>query len=226
MWNAGNLGDRRPQVRYTGGSGETEFAIALGLTGAIDAKDLDADGVRDGEDAGLPNLQARLGFRRMNSAFGIWALNAWEKTATAVGGETDFNASALGADFSFMFGGGFDIKGEVWTGRNLSDFRGGVGQGVNTTTGDEVQSMGGWAELGMNLTNTHRMALGFTMDDPEDDDIAAGGRTKNSAFYVHNRWTVGNNVDVGLNVLFWSTEFAGAATGRDTRFNLYVARKF
>jgi hypothetical protein len=226
MWNAGNLGDRRPQIRYTGGSGNTEFAVALGLTGAIDAKDLDGDGVRDGEDAGMPNVQARLGFRGMNTSVGIWALNAWEKTAAPVAGETDFTASALGADFAFMFGGGFDIRGEAWTGRNLSDFRGGVGQGVNTTTGDEVQSFGGWAELGMNLSNTHRMALGYTLDDPEDSDIAAGGRTKNSAFYIHNRFTVGNNVDVGLNVLFWSTEFAGSATGRDTRFNFYIARKF
>jgi transglutaminase-like putative cysteine protease len=226
MWNAGNLGDRRPQIRYTGGSGGKELAVALGLTGAIDAKDLDADGVRDGEDSGLPNLQARFGWRGMNAAVGVWGLQGWEKTATAVGGETSFTASALGADFSVTLGGGADVKGELWTGRNLSDFRGGVGQGVNTTTGEEVQSSGGWLEVGFSPSTTHRLALGYTVDDPRDSDIAAGGRTKNSAFYVHNKWNIGNNLEVGLNVLFWSTEFAGAATGRDTRFNLFVARKF
>jgi transglutaminase-like putative cysteine protease len=225
MWNAGNLGDRRPQVRYTGGRGNSEFAVALGLTGAIDAKDLDGDGIRDGEDSGMPNVQARFGWRNMTSAVGLWGLQAWEKTATAVGGETDFQASAFGADFALNLGGGFDVKGEVWTGRNLSDFRGGVGQGV-TSGGVEVQSSGGWLEFGMNLSNTHRMALGYTLDDPRDTDIPANGRTKNSAFYVHNRWAVGQAVDVGLNVLFWSTEFNGQATGRDTRFNLYLARRF
>ena len=227
MWNAGNLGDRRPQIRYTSSSsGGTEFGVALGLTGAIDAKDLDGDGIRDGEDSGLPNVQARFGWRGMNAAVGLWAIQGWEKTATAVGGETDFQASALGADFSLGLGGNADIKGEVWTGRNLSDFRGGVGQGVNTTTGDEIQSSGGWLEVGINLQNNHRLALGYTLDDPRDSDVAALGRTKNSAFYVHNKWTVGNNVEVGLNVLFWSTEFTGASTGRDTRFNLFLARKF
>ncbi|MEX2534027.1 MAG: transglutaminase domain-containing protein [Trueperaceae bacterium] len=226
MWNAGNLGDRRPQIRYTGGSANSKFAVALGLTGAIDAKDLDADGVRDGEDAGMPNVQARFGWRGPNSEIGIWGLNAWEKTATAVGGETDFTASVLGADFLVNLGGGIDVKGELWTGSNLSDFRGGVGQGVNTTTGDEVQSSGGWAEFGMNVSGNHRLALGYTVDDPRDSDIAVGGRTKNSAFYVHNKWTVGQGLEFGLNVLLWNTEFNGASTGRDTRFNLFFARKF
>ncbi len=226
MWNAGNLGDRRPQIRYTGGSGGTEFGVALGLTGAIDAKDLDSDGIRDGEDSGVPNVQARLGWRTMTSSIGVWAIQAWEETATPVAGETKFQASAIGADFAVNLGGGFDVKGEAWTGRNLSDFRGGVGQGVNTTTGEEVRSSGGWVELGFNLSNTHRLALGYTLDDPRDADIAANGRTKNSALFVHNRWLVGNNVDVGLNVLFWNTEFNGQATGRDTRLNLYLSRRF
>lgn len=226
LWNAGNLGDRRPQVRYTGGSGGSEFAVALGLTGAIDAKDLDADGMRDGEDAGLPNVQARFGWRGMNASVGLWGLQAWEKTNSAVAGQTNFAASALGADFTVALGGGSDLNGEVWTGRNLSDFRGGVGQGVDTATGTEIQSSGGWLEFGMNASPTHRVAFGYTLDDPRDSDVPAGGRTKNSALYLHDKWTVGTGFEVGINVLFWSTEFAGPATGRDTRFNLFVARKF
>jgi hypothetical protein len=226
MWNAGNLGDRRPQIRYTGGSANSEFAVALGLTGAIDAKDLDADGVRDGEDAGLPNVQARFGWRGPTSSIGVWGLQAWEKTSTAVGGETSFKASALGADFSATIGGNMDLRGEAWTGSNLSDFRGGVGQGVIAATGAEVQSSGGWLELGFNASPAHRMAVGYTVDDPQDSDIPVGGRTKNSALYVHNKWIVGQGLELGLNVLFWNTEFNGASRGSDTRFNFFFARKF
>ena len=226
MWNAGNLGDRRPQVRYTGRGTNSEFAVALGLTGAVDAKDLDGDGIRDGEDSGMPNVQARFGWRGSNVSFGVWGLHAWEETATAVAGETSFTASALGADFLVNLGGGFDVRGELWTGSNLSDFRGGVGQGVNTATGDEVQSSGGWAELGANLGGNHRLSVGYTVDDPRDSDIVAGGRTKNSAFYVHNRWIVGQGLELGVNVVLWNTDFSGAAAGRDTRFNVFFARKF
>src|SRR5213075_2902130 len=60
MWNAGNIGDRRPQFRYTYEPARRPLSVSvgLGLTGAIDAQDLDANGIRDGEDSGLPNVQA------------------------------------------------------------------------------------------------------------------------------------------------------------------------
>src|SRR5437868_889817 len=58
MWNAGNVGDRRPQLRAAYapklGRGKLSLAGAVGLTGAIDALDLDANGFRDGEESGLP----------------------------------------------------------------------------------------------------------------------------------------------------------------------------
>ncbi|MEE8584463.1 MAG: hypothetical protein V3T83_06375, partial [Acidobacteriota bacterium] len=48
MWNAGNLGDRRVQARYTYQPPQGfNFALAAGLTGAVSPQDLDGDGVRD-----------------------------------------------------------------------------------------------------------------------------------------------------------------------------------
>src|SRR5207248_11313586 len=72
QWNAGNLGDRRPQVRYTSETANRPFsaAVALGLTSAIYAKDLDANGIRDGEDSGAPNVQARLGWKKGSTDLG------------------------------------------------------------------------------------------------------------------------------------------------------------
>ena len=66
MWNAGNVGDRRPQLRatYEPKSGKNKYFVsgAIGLTGAIDSQDLDGNGFRDGEESGLPNFQGRLGY--------------------------------------------------------------------------------------------------------------------------------------------------------------------
>lgn len=71
MWNAGNLGDRRPQLRLGYeprlGPGRLSLVAGAALSGAIDAKDLDQDGLRDGEDSGRPNLPARA--RSRNQAF-------------------------------------------------------------------------------------------------------------------------------------------------------------
>ncbi|HVL38900.1 MAG TPA: transglutaminase domain-containing protein [Fimbriimonadaceae bacterium] len=228
MWNAGNLGDRRPQVRYThqaSGGYPMTFAVALGLTSAVDLKDLDANGVRDGEDSGMPHLQARIGVSGAQGGAGIWGHIAKERTTIPVGGETNFQSNSLGADFMWRLSPGFDIRGEVWTGRNLSDFRGGIGQGVNTTTGNEIDSKGGWGELGFQASRTHRIALGYTVDDPDDDDVPASGRTKNDAIFLHNRWTLGS-IEVGLNFLHWTTRYKGLSTGKDNRVNLYVSHKF
>jgi hypothetical protein len=66
MWFAGNLGDRRPMLRTTwnhelpeGDWLKIDSAISSG--GAIDGKDLDGNGIKDGEDSGYPAFQGRIG---------------------------------------------------------------------------------------------------------------------------------------------------------------------
>jgi hypothetical protein len=66
QWNAGNVGDRRPQLRAAyepnAGRGKLSFAGGIGLTGAIDAVDLDNNGFRDGEESARPDVQGRIGY--------------------------------------------------------------------------------------------------------------------------------------------------------------------
>jgi len=60
MWNAGNIGDRRAQLRIGYepqiGNNELSFVSGIALTGAVDRKDLDKNGIRDGEDSGMPQI--------------------------------------------------------------------------------------------------------------------------------------------------------------------------
>ncbi|HXH61279.1 MAG TPA: DcaP family trimeric outer membrane transporter, partial [Fimbriimonadaceae bacterium] len=225
MWNAGNPGDRRPQIRYTS-AGDTQFAVALGLTGAIDGQDLDADGVRDGEDSGVPNVQARVGFKSGGSTFGVWGHVASEQTNTPIAGSTHFQSDSLGVDWHVPLAGGVSLSGEAWTGQDLSDFRGGIGQGVNTTTGNEIRSSGGWAEVGFQASPMHHVAFGYTLDDPVNADLGAGGRSRNWTAYLANKWSLGDSVEVGFNYIYWNTDFIGKSSGHDNRFNFYIKRKF
>ena len=161
MWNAGNTGDRRPQLRagyeHPLGPGKLSIMGGLGLTGAIDSKDLDNNKVRDGEDSGLPNLQARIGYTRPgfvpreNMVVGIWGHLAKEEigeVSARIAGENSFTSNSIGGDIilpiiSLSPVGSLTMRGEVWSGKNLSDFRGGIGQGVNINTGEEIKSSGG-----------------------------------------------------------------------------------
>ena len=232
MWNAGNLGDRRTQVRWTLEPGETglSFAAAAGLTGAVDDQDLDGNGVRDGEDAALPNLQARIGWSRDlgtgTLTVGAWGYTAREEVQTPVGGESEFDSFAVGADVSVPLPGRLAFRGELWAGENLSDVRGGIGQAVNRATGEEIASRGGWAELGWTSGGAYSIYAGGTLDDPDDDDLSPGDRTENSAWYLVQRLDFARAFRVGLDYLHWTTDYVGLDEGIDNRLNLYVVYFF
>jgi hypothetical protein len=229
MWNAGNLGDRRPQVRYRYKSGPVTFESAAGLTGAVDDLDLDADGVRDGEASALPNLQARVGFDSREKdrwSVGLWGMRGWQETSRGFGGERTFVSSGIGADYRLALGKRARLQGEAWSGTGLSDFRGGIGQSINTGTGDTISSRGGWLEFGVDPTSWSTLYLGYTVDDPDDSDVPANGRTKNDAWYVTNRFRFGVPFQIGIEYLRWKTRYRGLALGLDNRFDLYAIYNF
>lgn len=234
MWNAGNLGDRRAQVRVShepkGDGVRTSWAAGLGLTGAVDSQDLDGDGGRDGEAAALPNLQARIGIsipaggqeRRLE--VGLSGHVAREETARPVAGATRFDSSSLGLDFRLPLLPRLLLQGEVWRGENLSDFRGGIAQDVGPT-GREVESRGGWLELGIPAPR-YSVYLGVTRDDPRDEDVPASGRTSNGAWYLVQRFKPAKAFTLGLDLLDWTTKYKGLAAGEDHRLNLYLIYDF
>ena len=228
MWNVGNLGDRRPQARYTYERANHPFnlAVGIGLTGAIDGQDLDANGIRDGEDSGLPNVQARIGWKGRTGSLGFWGHYAWETATKKVAGHNHFGSYSLGLDAVLQLARAWDVRGELWTGQNLSDFRGGIGQGVNATKGLPIRAAGGWVEAGYQPTSVYRIALGYTLDSPNVGDIPMGGRTRNDAVYLHNKWRITGNTSIGLNYLYWTTRYQGLATGTDHRLNGFVQHDF
>ncbi|MBI2901858.1 MAG: hypothetical protein HYY17_16865, partial [Planctomycetes bacterium] len=95
----------------------------------------------------------------------------------------------------------------------------------NATTGDEIASTGGWAELGWKPLDWYAVSLGFAIDDPVSDDLPATGKTLNRIFYLANRLTFGS-LEFGLDYLNWTTMYKGFDDGTDNRFQFYAAFKF
>lgn len=243
MWNTGNLGDRRAQLRLAYepkiGDGVLSFVGGGGLTGAVDAKDLDGDGVRDGEDSGEPQVQARIGYAVAapwaagnKAEFGVYGAYLWEDAQT----KGDYEGKVAGVDFIIPLSQVLALRGEAWTGQDLSDLRGGIGQGVNTTTGEEIKSKGGWIEL-LYKRQSNSLALGWTSDDPDNDDLPSSGtiaangttsdgRTKNEAYYVSERFRAGGGVEMGIDYLYWQTDYKTLKKGTDNRVNLVFQYNF
>jgi hypothetical protein len=235
QWNAGNVGDRRPQLRAAYepkvGRGKFSFTGGIGLTGAIDALDLDNNTFRDGEESHLPDYQARLGYshplvKDQNVSFGVSGFYGYLKTARPVAGRTNFHAQLLNVDFTLPLASRLSLRGEGWWGRNMSDVRGGAGQGINTANGREIRGRGGWSELSLKASRYLSINPGFSTDDPVDGDVANGGRTRNQTFYIANRITPGGNFTIGADYLHWLTNFKGLRRGVDNRVNIFFQYSF
>ena len=252
MWNAGNLGDRRPMAQLiweTGDPSGTTFTleIAAGLTGANDDLDLDVSvgpttfltNERDGFDSGLPHGQARfaVGFNSwvegQRAVIGVWGAVAALETDVKFGGEDEFTAWLAGADVVLPFFGPLSVRGEVWIGEALGDFRGAIGQTINTATGQEIQSWGGWLELHWQATDNFRVAIGTSYDNPEENDVAPGvrgqDRDRNWTVYISSQLDWGGGLVSGLDVIYWETQYAtpaGTDIGNMVRINFWTMLTF
>ena len=72
------------------------------------------------------------------------------------------------------------MQANLWTGENLDTYYGGIGQGVNMTLGQAIAAKGGWAQLLWDPTEKIAVALGYSVDDPDDEDLSPTNRSKNS----------------------------------------------
>jgi hypothetical protein len=250
MWNAGNTGDRRAQIqgRWFDDADEKKakcsLRAALAYTGAINNEDLDAGtlaGERDGFDSGLPQVQARAGWREFAlvegkpTDVGVWGMFGRTETDTFFGGENRFDTWLGGIDLTMPISSKLTIRAEAWTGANLGDIRGGIGQTINTATGEEIASSGGWAELVCKCTDKTQVHAGASLDDPENDDlsttVASASRRRNQTAYLGTAMDWDSGMRTGFDVIYWQTDYTGpdgtnGSSGNGLRFNLYFQFNF
>jgi hypothetical protein len=217
----GALGLRRAQLRATRrftaedkSAWETRLAVVRTI-----GQDLDGGGQDDGVDAGLPTLQWNV-FHERASGLKLGLSGHWgrEDVERPSGGLHDgFSTwSAIGS-FVLPFSPKVSLQGTLWTGANLDTYFGGVGQGVNRALGRSIDATGGFLQLVLNPTP--KLNLNFTagLDDPENDDLAAGMRSANrhlstTLFYS---WTPAVRTALGLTDL--QTSYLGQADASTLR---------
>lgn len=238
MWNSGNPGDRRPQLRVgyepAHGMGRWSFVGAVGSSGAVDGQDLDGDGFRDGEAAVTPNFQGRVGYSGPSHVPNQrWTLGVSGHTAHQnlnrfrIADRTRFSSRMAGIDLTVPLHERLRILGEAWAGRNLSDVRAGIGQGVDLSTGREVRAQGGWMELGFRVHPRYWINAGGTVDRPNASDLTpAGARIRNGALYLTNRFDLSHGLSVGFDYGRWETRFKELPKGTNHRFTFYVQNNF
>jgi hypothetical protein len=155
------------------------------------------------------------------------------ETDTFFANENRWDTWCAGVDFQVPLNPTFAVRGEAWTGANLGDIRGCIGQTINTTTGEEIASSGGWAELICSCTAKTKFHVGASLDDPENDDLNAtlANRRRNQAAYVGTIVDWDSGLRTGFDVIYWQTDYMGAngtngSSGNAVRCNLYFQLDF
>ncbi len=205
--DVGALGLRRPQARATKeiAFGKNTKLVAKVAAAQTVGQDLDGGGFDDGSDADAPTAQWNIALHqqlwvekkmaRISFAghYGRETLDGVTRTAaTNANGvvtetpkvtstdDTDYDTWSAQGSIFLPLTKCLAVQANLWTGENLDTYYGGIGQGVNMTLGQAIAAKGGWAQLLWDPTEKIAVALGYSVDDPDDEDLSPTNRSKNS----------------------------------------------
>ncbi|MGD9643331.1 MAG: DcaP family trimeric outer membrane transporter [Elusimicrobiales bacterium] len=214
LGNSGALWSRAPQLRITYAT-ERKLKLTTALVRPT-SKLTDAEGTH----AALPGLQAKaeqqLGGARVSLA---GACGLWKSTST----QEKADISLLVAAFNLPLGR-LTLTGEAWTGRNLADFLGGLG---NTGYGARaVAAVGGY--LGVKYKPGDDLWFNFIygVDDPDNARVAARGKTRNATALVNAVARFHGFLETGLEVSSLNTGYRGLPDRSAMNYQLSVKLLF
>lgn len=239
---AGNLNYRRPQVRVErmlnhSSRLQTKIQFSINHSIAIDGDTSTTDDVVD-YDSKWPILEGRVGWT-IGQRKGMYASPIVVGISGHIGKENydfDFPVNPEYNVDRLSWSGNFDavvpitsnlrVRAECFVGENLSMFFGGINQGINRTTGNTIRSVGGWAELEYKLNRRLRSNLGYSTDDPLNQDLEAGYRSRNQSIYLNAIYNLNKDFEIGMEVSQWQTGYIGQATYELTRLEWMARYKF
>ena len=240
MWGAGNTGYRRPQVslwydavkdtktnvtvatgffRTIGSDLTPTFSLATGET---------SEGSDDGTDAGIPSWQGLLDVKhQFNSGVslrsGVSTLWGRLKAETTLGNSEKYESWAVIGHLMVSFPANYGFSGEVFSGSNLGSYFGGV---LNSNSVDGVGSSGGWISGWANVSPKVKFTAGYGIDNPSDEDLSAGNRSKNRCLFGNIRYSFVEQVTVGFELSNWKTDYIGQDAAETLRAQTSFILKF
>jgi hypothetical protein len=236
-WNAGNMGYRRAQFRaerYFALSSTTLFTLQGSLNQNI-FNDFPTDATCRCEPGSWPLVEGRaavtLGHRGkygkpievgVSGHIGEIGFDLFDAGGAILVDDVRRRTWSINADFSVPITDRFGVKGEFFTGENLSTFLGGIGQGINLATTDTIRSTGGWFNLYYDWYGDLHTHVGYGLDDPFDGDITVG-RIYNQFCFANLVYDVTDKFTMGLEVSSWRTLYATQRSGDSVRVE-FMAR--
>jgi hypothetical protein len=147
----------------------------------------------------------------------------------------DLDQTGIAVDAVIPLGDMLTLKGQYFTGKNLAQYLGGIGQGIaevpvaeaRNYEPVEIEASGWWAQLTVTPSDVVSFNVGAGMDDPEipEGDIE-NNLDKNTTYYGNVMWTVVPSAVVGAEYAMFETEYVGGETYDDSRMQVSFMYKF
>ncbi len=228
LGHSGVLWMRTPQLRATYKANDRlSFAAAMARPTRVPVDN-------NGTASGLPQAQAQAQYKAGKARFTLMgAYGKWRDTtaaSTTLGKTGDVKLVDLG--YNIPLGSVLTLNGQVWTGQNLYDFLGGIGQmGYG---GGEVKASGGFANLAIKPAGRYSYNLAYGVDNPVDTRLAASApgtaaasasKTKNTTIMANVSCIAYDKVTVTLEAAKQTTEYK-LTTGYTELDNLHYQLSF
>ena len=240
-WDIGNIGYRRPQVRLQesldlgGGLG---LDLAAGIFRTIGAESFPGVSLGNeyGEDSGFPTTQARIGIRLpgfgpkpisfgVSGHYGQEQFDVWNKDISTYSVNLD---AKVPVRLDQKIGDcplNFELSGELFYGKNLNSYFGGISQGVNPNTHDAITSNGGWGQVAFLGVKNWRFVVGGGVDNPYSRQVPAGGRLQNKFVFANAVHNLTRRLQVGVEYSYYKTLYNGP-DGTDHRLQFSMIYHF
>lgn len=238
MWSGGNIGSRHPQFRLTKGfsageKGHVELTAAAARTIGEANTLADTWNTDPGKDAAIPAIQGRIAWSgpvlvadqpATVALSGHYAEEEWDTDKT--GTHQTLDSWSCSVELSMPVSRKLTLAGEYFTGTNLDDYFGGIGQGVNTATVREIRSCGGWGAVRYTPSPSVTINMGGGIDDPRDSDLAAGGRKVNGTIFANIINKITPDLILGIQLSEWRTGYLNSGTAEALRAQSSLTYKF
>jgi hypothetical protein len=225
-WDGGNIGYRRAQFR-----GERFLAfsdVSLVTVQASINQNVFPDGITGatGEPSNWPIVEGRVAWTVGQRGQGCLPITVGLSGHI---GEGEFDSTVAGRDNRRRtWSGNLDIRvpltermgiqGECYVGENLSAFLGGIGQGIDPITLNTIRDAGGWLEVWYDWTPRLHSHVGYSLDDPNNHDLALATEKSYNQFYFGNLiYDLTKNFLIGMEVSSWKTLYVGQLPGDSVR---------
>ena len=136
--------------------------------------------------------------------------------------DCEWDSYSVNCDLVLTVSPKIKIVSEMFTGKNLAEYWGGIKQGINVSGDMEIGSKGYYINLLLSPHQNVDLSLAYGVDDPDDETLAVGNRSKNTSMVVNMWYKFNPKLLLGFEVLRLKTDYLGLDKQATSRFEFLV----